>query len=446
MTKDRSGMLGLTVVAAAVAMTHPGLAVGETLPEGFPQRRGVLVFVPTSALLAPEPHRLEWLSRFDLILTNGYDIAPERIRVLLQSAGSHLFLYVWSNGFTTQEARAGLPQSPWWRELLERHPQWLLNREPLPGPPGTPPSYYFDLSASELRQWLAAQLAHWRGETGYSGFFLDMAGSTALPERVLALWQATRPGLSYDQAFVELLRAVRDADPQAIIMTNQAFRTLPAALALVDYDLTESYGTSYDWGPRATVGDLTLAETFYRGWQGPAGLKALYAQVEKALAHAQPRRGFIYLDYMRPRYRPPAAEGQPWQPEVDAEAVYYSYVAARLWGQESFCSGWFAGMEYEGPLYFADLGRPLGDGPQEVGAAVMREYERGLVALLSGPIAAEVEVPLMAASAELYDIFSDQVIPLREGRAMIRMEPARSQLTGAVTPVGRVFLKTDAQR
>jgi len=418
------------------------IAAGDHLPHGFPTRRGPLILVPASALANPRAETLRWLSRFDLILSNGYDLAGSDTRTYLQSSGSQLFLYVWSSGFTEREAQAQLPQSPWWQELVGKNREWLLNRESVPGPPGTPLSYYFDLSLAPMREWLADKLAQWRAQTHYDGFFFDMAGSTALPAQLRELWQARHPDLAYDQAFSGFLRAVRQADPAAVLMGNQVFKTLPAALAQVDSDLTESYGTSYAWGPAHTVNDQTLVESFFRPWEGPAGLKALYGEVDAILRRTSPRRSFIYLDYMRPRYVAATAGESNWQPELDLEAVYYSYAAARLWGREAFCSGWYAGREYQGPLYFADLGKPLGARPQEVGGLVVREYERGLVALLARPEAAERDIRLARHTVNaMYDLCDDKTIPLRGGIAHLCLEPNRSQLTRATNPVGRVFLK-----
>lgn len=431
---------GPRLVCAVLALLT-SMAAAESLPRGFPTRRGPLVFVPTSALVDPTAETLRWLSRFDLILTNGYDLAPVQTRLPLQRAGSHVFLYVWSNGFTEKEARGELPQSPWWREVLAQHPEWLLNRDPLQGPPGTPPSYYFDLSQQNMREWLGRRLADWRSATGYDGCFFDMAGSTALPDEIRKLWQAAHPDLPYDQAFLQTLQAVRGADPESLIMANQAYNTLPEALRIVDYDLTESYGASYLWGPEQKVGDRVLPETYLRPWRGAFGLRSMYGAVQAALEKTPPRRGFLYLDYMRPRYRPLAADGQDWQSELDREAIYYSYVAARLFGAEAFCSGWYAGFEYRGPLYFADLGRPVGNRPRQYKGIAIREYERGIVALLAAPEAADASLRVRHTGA-LYDLYTGRSLPVREGRATIRLEPSCSPLTGTVNPIGRVFLKT----
>jgi hypothetical protein len=126
---------------------------------------------------------------------------------------------------------------------------------------------------------------------------------------------------------------------------------------------------------------------------------------------------------------------------VDTEAVYYSYVAAALWGLDAHCSGWY-GMEYRGPLYFADLGKPLGEGPVELEGLVVREYERGIVALLMRPEAAEAKWQLRGTGcARLWDLFSGEAVPVNGSAVTLRLAPAREPVTDRPRPVGRVFLK-----
>jgi hypothetical protein len=333
-----------------------------------------------------------------------------------------------------------LPDGVWRQELLRTHPEWLLSPESLEGPPGTPPSYYYDFASSELLTYLARQISTIRAAEGYDGTFFDYAGAYALPEAVAELWRRIHPDLLYDAALAGFFRALRTADPRTLIFTNQAVRGDPELLPTVDYDMVESYGTSFAWGPVVKVDGEGLPLSYRRPWEGPGGIKAVMAPVMARLRTGAPRGSLFCLDYMRPVL---VREGGEWQQGVDTGAVYYSYCAAALWGLNASCSGWY-GQEYRGPLYFADLGKPLGEGPVELEGVVVREYERGLVVLLREARAAEVTYRLQANSGvRLYSLMDEKTIGTGDGAVTLRLRPTRVALADAPQPVGRVYLKTN---
>jgi len=249
------------------------------------------------------------------------------------------------------------------------------------------------------------------------------------------------------------LRRLRELDPGIVVFTNQAHRSSQPIVAEADWDMTESAATSHAWGPRVEALDVwgpvpqaqggEIAGTFFRGWPGQWGIEGIHRQIEARLLTTAPREGFVYLDYMRPLYR---TVGDDLTADLDIEAVYYSYCAAALWGRAAFCSGWFAGREYDGPLYFADLGEPLGDGPRVVSGVAVREYERGLIALATE--AAAVEATYRLAQCEegsLYDLFSGRWLDVRRQRARIALAPSVG-LSGTPRPSARVYLKTTRDR
>ncbi|MCX7598708.1 MAG: hypothetical protein N2512_07535, partial [Armatimonadetes bacterium] len=99
---------------------------------------------------------MEWLARFELVVTNGYELPAAGTLRRLRLAGSRVFGYFWANGFTALEAHVfAMPDGSWRREILEKHPEWLLSTEPLPGPPGTSDAYYYDLAQPEAARFLA---------------------------------------------------------------------------------------------------------------------------------------------------------------------------------------------------------------------------------------------------------------------------------------------------
>ena len=424
--------VGLTAQAAT-------LAAEERLPAGFPVRKGPLTLARASELAQPDmpEGELQWLSRFELIVTNGYEFAAPQVSRALGDAGCQVFRYLWANGFTTVELAADMPDGDWRRVLLEQHPEWLLSREALPGPPGTPASYYFDFTQRGLIDFLARQVAATRRKGLYGGTLFDYAGAYPLPAEVVDLWHSRHPDTSYDQALAEFFTRLRAIDPGGIIFTNQACLGDVALLPTADYDLVESYGTSYLWGPTVTIGGRDHRLSFLRPWTGPGSLQQMYEPLIQTLRSRAPRKRLLCLDYMRPALTQQAGEVG----EVpDMEAVYYSYCAAALWGLDSFCSGWY-GLPYRGPLYFADLGAPLGDAPLEVAGLAIREYERGLVALMTSPHKAEAALKLTGAEcSELYDLFSGRRIPCQDRRLTLTLDPLQRP-AGGPGPRARLYLK-----
>ena len=98
------------------------------------------------------------------------------------------------------------------------------------------------------------------------------------------------------------------------------------------------------------------------------GIEGVSANIERRLARTPLRESFISLDYARPWYR--RSDQGELAGEPDLEAIYYSYCAAALWGRPSFCSGWFADWEYDGPEGRAPVSRRIPPGYRACGTEV----------------------------------------------------------------------------
>jgi hypothetical protein len=412
----------------------------ERLPEGFPLQRGRYVFVNAQTLADPgaKPQDIAWLSRFDVVITNNWGLASPATLKLLHDRGSKQFLYFWTNGIYHSDLDKTYQDGTWRGDLYRAHPDWMVSPETLPAPDNRLPAYYFDLANPALVEYLCTMLAGYRARTGYDGIFFDYAGQWALTEEAQAAWKSRHPELPYDRALIAFYRRLREVDPGMLIATNQAYRSQEPLNAEVDYDVTESIATAVAWGPETEVDGKKLLETWYRPW-GAYGLEAVSAEIAKSLLRTPPRGAFFYTDYMQPAYTRDATGGLVRG--VDFEAVYYSYCAAALWGRAAWCSGWHAPSEYRGPLPFLDLGKPLSAYEVHNGI-VLREYERGLVALLTDTKQAETSYELKQPSGRLYDLHASRTVPLHDGVATIRLKPGRYGLSGGLHPVGRVYLKT----
>ncbi len=437
-------MRAILASVLAVSAVAPGHAdIVEALPPRFPTRRGAFAFADAAVLARPHEHRdaIEWLGNFDVLLTNGVGLADEPTRLSLQKQGCRLFLYFWTNAIYEGARPADPPYGDWCEVIVSHAADYLLSPEPLPSLAGGP-AYYFDLASEASRSRLCNELTAARAATGYDGIFFDYAGEYGLPPQVLELWQTRHPELPYDRAVAAFLALLREKDPDCLIFGNQAFRSGEPVCAEADYDLAESYATSHDWGPETEVGGKMVRETYFRLWPGPFGIEEMYGACLEAVRRTPPRRELFLLDYARPRYR--RVQGQALVSALDLEAVYYSYCAAALWGQRSFCSGWYSGHEYRGPLYFADIGRPLGKAPEELEGVVVREYERGLVALMAGIDPVEVDwQPRAGQGMSLYDLFASAWIEEHGGLHRLRLKASRRGVSGVGHPVGRVYLKVN---
>ncbi len=432
--------MSMAIALVGIASLAPVALAAETLPDGFPTQRGRFAFTSAQILANPGDHaeELEYLSQFDVVLTNGLGIAPEATRDHLQAQGCELFLYFWTNGLYAENRVANPPMGDWCDTLVARPRINFIGGVPLPSLAGKP-AYYYDLTNGELVDRLCAEMAKSRAETGYDGIFFDYTGVYPLPPEVLEVWQREHPDTAYDEGVLDLLRRLREVDPECLIFTNQAHRADVPLLAEADYDLAESLATSFMWGPETEIDGEKISETYFRTWPGEFGIEGSYGEPERAARETPPRRDMFYLDYMQPRYRTQADEAP--EGSLDLEAVYYSYCAAALWGRAAACSGWYAGHEYRGPLHFADLGDPLGDGPVEEDGAVVREYQRGLVVLTAGVDPVSIPYPVAAGEA-LYDLFSSAWIEPVDGECELTLAPGVRSISGEPHPIGRVYLKT----
>ena len=209
----------------------------------------------------------------------------------------------------------------WERSLI--HTNALLNATPLRGGAGSneADAWYFDpVNARGRAKMLARKLRH----AGYDGAFLDTTRAENVLPAALDEFRKRHPGIDYDAAFAKFLAALRRE--HILIFTNQGYRDSEHYLPYVDWDLTESL-----------IGDRPLSEV--RHW-------------------------FEQL----PRY-----------PNVHAGHLEYANVERTIAIAKMFGgAGYVAGVE--SPLYFADLGKPLGDRVDR-GDASYRLFANGVVAV-----------------------------------------------------------------
>jgi hypothetical protein len=235
--------------------------------------------------------------------------------------------------------------------------------------------------------------------------------------------------------------------PDALIFTNQGYRTPHAYLPIADYDLSESLMTSYAWGEVIKIlvegeGLVEKQETFYRPWEQ---LKRIMDSIEADVKRHNPAVKLLHLNYVNPLYRPTGrmeiVEGKVYpvfRKELNRPAIYYGYVAAKLWGHESYSPS--DGIRFsQDEIYFTDLGKPLGEGYEERDGLVRRYYEKGVVVLNPAEMGttADLRSPFIPPQTKgLWDCYEGKAV---EGFT-VTIEPTVSLASGRSYPAGRVYL------
>ncbi len=418
--------------------------------ESFPSElesssgRGIFAFYYAPQLT---PEELHWAKRFKVFVSGA--VLPASQIQELKRAGTKLFLYEWLTGFYL-DANGGNPANNSWESLVHRgKPQWLLNpARPDPGPDGQHRAYYYDPSHPELRFAWAKRLAQTLQDSGYDGVFFDLVGSPSVPRDLLKIYDERHPDISYDQALAGFLRSLKRLRPEASLFANQGYRIPESYLPGANYDLSESLMTSYAWGERVRIyvegeGLVEKQESFYRPWDE---LKRHVESIETDIRRENPELKIYHLNYVNPLYAPTGRtetiEGHEYpvfRMGPDRPAIYFGYVAAKLWGHESYSPAPQAMRFGQDDIYFVELGKPLGDRYEERDGLAIRYYEKGVVALnpsgqkQSSDLASRLVPP---GVDKLFDCYARKV---QQGLT-VTLEPTVSPASGLAYPAGRVYL------
>lgn len=200
------------------------------------------------------------LSRFDVVvLEPGHDFVPPPRG---QGGGTRWLAYV-SVGevLASRSYFAQMPQ------------QWLVGRN------DTWQARIVDQSAQGWPGFFVSRVAAPLWKAGYQGFFLDTLDSYQLLGKDAAMLERQRQGL------LRLIRALRRAYPQAMLILNRGFELLP--------DLHDQI-------------DAVAFESLYRGWSQARGEYVAVSEADRAwlLDQAQKVRAYglpvVAIDYCPP--------------------------------------------------------------------------------------------------------------------------------------------------
>lgn len=474
----------LVAIVTVLAATPPGAATEIARPPLKEQQD--FLFFPLSVFHDPVTRAAYWetIKQTKVALSNGYARFEGEDLETLHAGGTELFLYRWFNGYYAIEL-LGLSyyaDFPEMKELfteINSHPDWLINPAvPIAGSGAVTPAYFYDWANPELRAFYVQRLKEHVGAAGYDGVFFDYPGDWAVPPPVLALYDLKHPTLSYNAAgllMVEELRAAVGQD--ARIFTNQAYRLDNAAdyYEQIDYDITESYGTSFTFGKSSTInvegkGAINVAETYYRPWTESQGYKDITETSPIAPMRLQPdpRVKLFHINYVNPWYQktPDSPDTAPTYRAVqDRPAIHYGYALGKLHNVAAYASDWGSwngdpSVYSEDDIHRVDLGDPLEANYREDDFALVRYFQKGFVVVTknnqhnhmtapyAGPTgeATPVEVALdsskfAAGTSALWDVYNDGVLAGSSATtSLVTIAPDYYRATQSYYPSGRVYL------
>jgi hypothetical protein len=424
----------------------------------------------------------DYLKRFSVCLTNGYDTFTGDDLAQVKQAGCRLFVYRWFEGYYVQETVFGHPAvKPVYQEV-GNHPDWLINpNAPTAGNGATTPAYFFDWTNPDLRAFYIDRLLSTLDDNGYDGVFFDYLGDWGLPAQISQLWLLKHPEITYNEAAAAFLAQLHQAMGDRPIFGNAGYKADKAENnhAFYDslaYDTTESYGVSFTGGKSAVIylegkGMTQVTETYYRPWDGAGGYKdymegPVFGPVPEQNGTVQ----FLPIDYVEPAYEATGEEAVVngssvlvYRPVPDRAAIFYSYALAKLHNMSSFASDW---ASWQGDpstfepddVYFADLGRPLESTYRELPDAVVRYFENGFVvvtrtnatntAASPAPVATGSGSPIRftpdpamvpADATGLWDVYANEPVG---SMTAVDIAPVLYPATGSYYPSGRVYMYT----
>jgi len=407
--------------------------------------KGAFAFLYTQSLTDEE---LAWLERFDVVVPGA--VLPAEQVARLRGGGSKLFFYEWATGLYADDPDRLAARS--WEATVFSKPRWLLNPDqPEAGPDQQGRAYYYDPDAGDFQEAQIARLDRIRRRSAYDGVFFDLVGSLYVPRSPLQVFRARHPRKSYDRALADLFRGLRARG--SLVFTNQGYRTPQYSLPISHYDLTESLMTSYVGGQTVRIfvegeGLVERQETFYRPWAASRPweeIRSIVGEIQAQVDRYNPAVKILHLNYVNPAYRATDAtevvDGtvhRVYRKEIDRAAIYYGFAAAKLWGHEGYAAGNTVALSQD-PVYFTELGKPLGSSYEERDGAVVRYYENGVVVLAASTRAQLVNLdsPLVPPGVVgLEDLYARRAV----GGLSVTLEPTRSEASGRLSPAGRVYL------
>ncbi len=472
---SRSTILVVIGMLVAVSLAFQSSAAGDRA--SLVVKRGAY-----GILDSVDPGDVRWAGAFGTIEAGGIlDPCPPGVMATLRNAGvDNVLAYDWMPaGYHYVDGEPDTTLMKW----VVSNRTWATLNPSGPYPHCTEEGYgwcqdlYYDLGADDVMQRRVEWLDSFAHSHGYDGFFFDWASGGYLwdpaYDSMREEWNRRHPMLDYRTAVRSFYAAL--AARGLLIHTNQAFRQAKyGLLQTVDWDMAESYVT--DCGPSGHildvegVGPVEVWETMYYPLSEDVRHGELEDTIEKLdelsairKQYAGPRfRAMVYLSYAAPDFVPSsnrsgAASRAMYTPVAPRNAIFFSLAVPMLAGQIGYTQTLlFAGsgelpvrprsLLSQDPVYFLDLGRPLGDGYETVSNGSshfwVRYYQGGvvLVGRWVQPTTVHLQSPWIPGSVPVWDAFEKTWSQSDQGTLDITVSPVPTSLFDPrPAPVGRIY-------
>ncbi len=350
--------------------------------------------IPLYLMGEPTPERME------LALMSGVveaeDLSGDQLAAL-HRANVSLILYDWL--FAKYED-----------EVRDSRDHYLVRFR---GPYG--PALAYDYGSPEVRSMRVRELLDGMGRD-YVGVFFDWFPAACDPEIAessapgyVEEFRRRHPDQSLEGALLSFIRELRDEGARrglrVIVVSNQAYRCGPSVMALVDWDISESYFSDVENG-------VTVLFPWQRGsWESPATyVPEVVGRVYEEARRANFRLGFTHVSYAMPG---------------NVDAAFYDFAGARVFGHDGIA---LAPSEMEGEVVRDGIPNAYW-----LGCLVRRfEGDEWSVAVYDLGIVAAGQVPVT-----IPELRGARVYDLREGRL------TRLGEMGRRGPWGSVYLRMD---
>jgi len=408
----------------------------------------------------PDEAEIAWLSRFAIVHAGGLlDPLPSDVIARLRNAGVHtLLVYDWLPAtYHYTDGESDDPLTQW----LYDNRDWASLNPDGPFPHCTEEGYdwcedyYFDLGDETVRQERVDYLVQTVRDLGYDGVFFDWSNSQFLDEDAFASireeYESRHPDLPYAEAIGLFYQALREAG--LVVQSNQGFRDAEAILPSVNYDMTESYGTTDEtFGAKLRIvgqGEQEVPQTVYY----PVSDNPRHGSLRDTLDvidwleslrvyTGQGYGGVVYMNYAAPEWQP-TANPHVFRPVTPRNAIYYGYALAQLVGEIGYTEvPWDHTLE-RSEVYFYGLGQPVHATYQALPrGGYVRYYTHGLalVGEWQHPTTLVLRDASIPAQGWAYDPYTQTWLPIREHTIRLTVKPEPDPLTNRMAPLGRIIV------
>ncbi len=422
----------------------------------------------------PDSAEFDWASKFDIIQSGGFgDFISTMLCDSFHAAEVKTVLaYEWMPaGYHYLDSPSS--DDPFMQWIYANRYEKSLNPEgPFPHSAEYPDlhiqDYYYDLGDTEVVVRRVNYILHSLDSIGYDGIFFDWASGAFIDAEeyttIKDTFYSRHPDMVYSQAVGKFYETLRDSNPDIIIITNQGFRRAEYILPTTNYDMTESYGTDYEYidssayvrgiGPVSRIPVTKFYAVSEDEFAGSIGDHLHYLNVLLNVSReygGESFRKIIYMNYAAPRfvysgeYIDSLPEIIPLNPKT---AIYFGYCLAKLGDQIAYTEVPFDHRLERDSIYFYDLGDPVASGydtllTAELDSYYVKYYEKGLVILgdwQCDSIRITLNSPYIPDSAFVYNPFRGNWFVALDNELVLGIFPEFDSYTERYKPTGRVLL------